>query len=355
MGDQKYRGVEAHGTGFRGVYQIAGARHRTATYPTKGAAFAARSAALEDARKGVHVDPRRTNLTLDGWFVMWSAQRPVRACTAYADGLRWKNHVSPYLGHRKLAAVTPFTVQSWLRWMGDTGRSPAVTLKAFVLLKTALGPKGAIADRRLAANPCDGVARPKHQTPGWSLLTREDFDRIVEALPEDQRVVALLGALCGLRWSEIAGLQRQDFNPLRGTLTIQRGLVRTNGSGNAVNAPKNHKTRTVPLVRPVVEALNVRADGLAPDDWLLTTVRGHPLNASNWRNKVWTPALRAAGIDQRVRFHDLRHSFVSWLLHAGADIGTVMELAGHANLSTTQLYSHSSEDLKRSAVLRALG
>lgn len=356
MGDQRLTGVEAHGSGFRGVYQLAGIRYRTATYPTMKAAFAARGTALEKARNGLHVDPRRTNLTVDGWYALWAPQRPVRACTAYVDGLRWSSHVSPYLGSVKLAALSPFKVQAWLAWMRDNGRSEATAGKAFVLLKTALGPKGAIADRRLAVNPCDGVARPKHQRPGLQLLTRQDFDRILAATPDEWKIVPLLGAFCGLRWSEIAGLRREDFNPLGQTLTIRRGVVRTPGVGDTVNPPKSGKERTVPLHPEVVAALNAVCDGKALGQPLLTAPRGRPINGSHWRKSVWLPALAAAGIDAKeVHFHCLRHSYVSWLLHAGADIGTVMELAGHANLATTQFYVHSSEDLKRSAVLRALG
>lgn len=355
MGEQKYRGQEAHGGGFRGVYSVAGVRYRTATYPTKGAADKARSAALEAARNGVHVDPRRASLSLDGWFALWAPQRRVRACTAYGDKVRWEKHISPYLGRRALAALTPFQVQSWLKWMQDSGRSDATQLKAYVLLKTALGARGAIADRRITVNPCDAVPRPRHEKPAMVLLSKEDFARILAALPEDQRVVALLGAYCGLRWSEIAGLQRQDFNPLKETLTVQRGLVRTVGSGNAINPPKSGKPRTIPLLPALIAALNVCAEGKAPEDFLLTTETGRPLNGSNWRFKVWVPALERCGLKDQVHFHLLRHANASWLLQGGADIGTVQELMGHASITTTQIYLHSSEDIKRAAVLKALG
>jgi integrase len=80
----------------------------------------------------------------------------------------------------------------------------------------------------------------------------------------------------------------------------------------------------------------------APDELIFGSMRGTPLQPSNFRQRVWDPALRLAGLEaEGYRFHDLRHTYVSRLVAAGADIKLVQAVAGHANpLITLNRYSH---------------
>ncbi len=80
----------------------------------------------------------------------------------------------------------------------------------------------------------------------------------------------------------------------------------------------------------------------APEHLIFGSMRGMPLQPSNFRQRVWDPALRLAGLDgESYRFHDLRHTCVSRLVAAGADVTLVQAVAGHANsLITLKRYSH---------------
>ncbi len=80
----------------------------------------------------------------------------------------------------------------------------------------------------------------------------------------------------------------------------------------------------------------------APDELVFASMRGTPLQPSSFRQRVWDPALRVAGLDgEAYRFHDLRHTCVSRLVAAGADVKLVQAVAGHANpLITLKRYSH---------------
>jgi integrase len=80
----------------------------------------------------------------------------------------------------------------------------------------------------------------------------------------------------------------------------------------------------------------------APDELVFGSMRSTPLQPSNFRQRVWDPALRRAGVDGAgYRFHDLRHTCVSRLIAAGADVKLVQAVAGHANpLITLKRYSH---------------
>jgi integrase len=104
----------------------------------------------------------------------------------------------------------------------------------------------------------------------------------------------------------------------------------------------------VPLFRSVEAAFrDLAARALergryAPDELVFGSMRGTPLQPSNFRQRVWDPALRLAGLDgESYRFHDLRHTCVSRLVAAGADVKLVQAVAGHANpLITLKRYSH---------------
>jgi integrase/recombinase XerD len=152
---------------------------------------------------------------------------------------------------------------------------------------------------------------------------------------------ALLEALyaTGCRASEVVGLQVAD-------LYLEGGYCKCLGKGS--------KQRMVPLGRPAVNALRSYLDDLrprlvaaAPDaPWVFVSRGGKALT----RIMLWVLVkkyVRRAGINPRVSPHTLRHSFATHLLAGGADLRTVQELLGHANIRTTQQYTHVDRDRLR--------
>ena len=97
----------------------------------------------------------------------------------------------------------------------------------------------------------------------------------------------------------------------------------------------------------------IREYGLGRNDYLFPSIdqRGdHPVSKDTFRNRVWKPALEAAGLGFPVRMHDLRHTHASWLLAGGADLGAVMERLGHRQITTTQNYLHTLPESDRQAL-----
>ena len=78
--------------------------------------------------------------------------------------------------------------------------------------------------------------------------------------------------------------------------------------------------------------------GIRDGDLLFTSTAGTMLSRNNFRTKYWRPAVQAAQLDHTVTFHDLRAAHASWLLAGGADLQTVRERLGHAQIATTQQY-----------------
>lgn len=336
---------------WRARIMVDGKRTTIGTFPTVEAAKLARNAAAGDVARGTFIEPNRARITLDEFVTDWMPDRPIREITRRNDESRYRLHIRPYLGRTPLNEITPMRVQRWLAALERDGRSDVVRRRAWVLLKTILGPRGAIGDQRRYDNPCAVVSAPNPPHREWTLLTRPEFDRLLTEIPDRYRALVLLGALAGLRWSEAAALTRGDVNTLRGTVSVTKG--RPYNGGKEYDGPtKSRRHRTVPLHPELVAALNhhIATYPTDPDGRLFASVQGRTLRQPHFYAGVWQPACERAKVT--ARFHDLRHSCASWLLDAGATVAEVRDLLGHSSVTVTEGYLHTTDDALRSAVLR---
>ncbi|MCC8125265.1 MAG: tyrosine-type recombinase/integrase, partial [Akkermansia sp.] len=136
---------------------------------------------------------------------------------------------------------------------------------------------------------------------------------------------------CGMRVSEIINCKLESFDK-------DEAFVRVLGKGN--------KTRLVPVGRSALDALQMYLEKGRPKlvrtgtkSHLFLTVRGRPLTRERVR-QILRERARAAGLEQHVFPHILRHSFATHLLENGADLRIIQEMLGHADISTTQIYTH---------------
>ncbi len=164
--------------------------------------------------------------------------------------------------------------------------------------------------------------------------------------PTAQRDRALLEVMyaCGLRASETIGLELSEID-------LQRGFLRAHGKGS--------KDRLVPLGTKAVAAINAylrsgrpQLVGERPEAKLFVNFRGGPLTRQGLYKIVQKNA-RAAGLDGKMSPHTLRHSFATHLLAGGCDLRAVQEMLGHADVSTTQMYTHLSGEQLKEAYFRA--
>ncbi len=193
-------------------------------------------------------------------------------------------------------------------------------------------------------DPTADLHGPRKQQRLPRVLSREEVRRLLEqprgSSPLAQRDRALLEVMyaCGLRASEAVGLELGD-------LDLEEGLLRARGKGS--------KERIVPVGRQALAALSVylrggRAElvGNRPQSCVLVNHRGGALTRQGLYKIVQGHA-RAVGLEQRMSPHTLRHSFATHLLAGGCDLRSLQEMLGHADLATTQVYTHlSAERLK---------
>jgi len=193
---------------------------------------------------------------------------------------------------------------------------------------------------RLSYDPSARLAAPRLDSPLPSVLSVSQVERLLTrppATPRGLRDRAALEVLygAGLRASELLSLRLQDVD-------LEVGFVRAIGKGD--------KERVVPLGRKGVEAVLVYLQrgrpflgpsGAIKPQIVFLNSRGRPMTRQGLHLIVKGYA-REAGLPDTVSIHTLRHSFATHLVEGGADLRAVQEMLGHADLSTTQLYTHVS-------------
>src|SRR5512132_2690577 len=264
-------------------------------------------------------------------------------------------------------------LRSFLDHAGEFGRD-AVTadsdvLRSFMRAQAKAGMSSRTAARRLSAlrqffqflfaegvrpdNPSLGIDRPKQRRPLPKYLSEEEVDRLLAAAAErpghdGRRVTALLEILyaTGLRVSELVGLPLSALGRDGRTLIV-RG--------------KGGKERMAPLTEPARDALTaylgVRATfarRAVETPWLFPSrSRAGHLTRVRFGQLLKEVAV-AAGLEPgRVSPHVLRHSFASHMLANGADLRSVQQLLGHADIGTTQIYTHVLEARLKALVCEA--
>ena len=220
-----------------------------------------------------------------------------------------------------------------LRKEGLSARSNARHLSAIRRFHLFLVDEGLLEN-----NPTEDFDAPRATKLLPHVLSHDEVERMIASpdLSEERgiRDAAILELFysCGLRISELAEL------PLRDVL-LEESELRVRGKGS--------KVRIVPLGERAAERvqawLEIRPGWKAKQPTLFLSTRGNAMN----RTSVWQvvkAAARAANIRQTVTPHMLRHSFATHLLDNGADLRAVQEMLGHADISTTQIYTHVSTD-----------
>ena len=246
------------------------------------------------------------------------------------------------LDARPFEAIAPQGIRLAIAKLAASGRKPrsiARALSAWRSFYRWAGRHGGF-----AANPAAGIRAPKAAKPlpkalsvdhTMALLDRAEPDPTDAADLRDAAMFELFYS-SGLRLSELIGLDDAPGPASRGWIDVAAGEVTVTGKGR--------KTRTVPVGAAALAALQrwrlVRLWWLAEDTAaLFLSARGKRVSASlvYARLKRWT---LKAGVPTHVHPHMLRHSFATHMLQSSGDLRAVQELLGHANIATTQVYTH---------------
>jgi integrase len=154
------------------------------------------------------------------------------------------------------------------------------------------------------------------------------------------RLLILLLAYTGLRWGEATALRVCDIDFDRRRIDVRRAFSDVGGRV-ILGAPKSHQSRTVPLPQFLVAEIAAAVAGRHVDQLVFTMPGGGVMRLPNWRRSVFLSARRRAGLSDRFRVHDLRHTAASLMIQAGYPPKMLQEIMGHASITTTlDLYGH---------------
>jgi len=186
-----------------------------------------------------------------------------------------------------------------------------------------------------AAGRGDGSADsgPYSRRGRQRFLTHAEVDKLAAECAPPFDLFVLLVAYTGLRFGEAAGLRVGDLDLDRGRLRVETSLVEVVGQLEETT-PKSHRSRTVPVPRFLREQLAALAGGRNPADRLFTTKNGRSLRNSSFRQQVFDPAVRRAGLAPLTP-HDLRDTAASLAVASGATVEAVQRMLGHASAAMT--------------------
>ena len=208
--------------------------------------------------------------------------------------------------------------------------------------------------------PTGSDSHPLSRTPATishADRPRREVDAIATATDPRYRAMVWIGAVLGMRWSEVAGLRVSAIDFLARAVTIADGgtVIRDQKGRPQISDPKSAASAaTLPIPLQLVEILaeHLAAMGLTAADGdrlIFETPEGGPLRYANWRNRTWLPAVKEAGCEG-AGFHDLRRANATALVRDGVDIRTAQSILRHSDSRLTlNLYAHLEAEAQRAA------
>ena len=274
--------------------------------------------------RGQSDNTAKTYAALLGKFTVWAAKQNLTD---------WQSielkHLMAFLQHERARPLADEQKESTKRLSGESVYLEIAALRAFY--------KFAENEKLLPANIAENLSLPRRWKRLPKALSNDEIKKLLAPdnpeTPEslcDQAVLELAYA-SGLRLSELRNLRLEQLH-------LDAGFINVIGKGN--------KERVVPVGRTAVAALNRFIDAgrpkfitpKSPANVFLTKCGTPFASVTLWlhiKNRV-----RRAGVSRNITPHMLRHSFATHLLEHGADLRVIQELLGHANISTTEIYTH---------------
>lgn len=304
-----------------------------------------------DLSRGQYFDPKSGELPFsDVWETyLRGKSATVKGKTLAGYRSLGDSLILPTFQDRRLNSIIKSDVTTWLAdiMSGADAVSPSRARQALIAMNAALS--SAVDDKLIPENPAANVKNPrKAEKREGKSLTAAQLQALADEMPTQRdRALTLTLGLTGLRFGEASALQVRAIDFDRLNLRVSRTYSEW-GGGLTEDVPKNHQSRTVPFPASLADELRPLVDGKLPTADVFTGPKGKPQRSTNWIRRVYRPALRRltvedehgneqpvfSDVDQRV-IHDLRHTFASLAIQAGANIKVLQRAMGHADATET--------------------
>jgi integrase len=256
-----------------------------------------------------------------------------------------RRHILPTFAGSSLGEVRTPDVRRW--HVGIASTHPSTAAKAYRLLSQIM--RSAVTDELIAKNPCQVRGAAVERSPERPVASIAEVEAMADAMPVGLRIAVVLAAWSQLRRGEVRGLRRMDVDLEGGLLSVQVTRTTAMSGRTIMKEPKTRAgRRTIAIPPNALEALRSHVhDHVGPEEeaWVVSE-SNHALSVA------WAAARAAIGRED-LRFHDLRHSGLTWSAATGASVAELMRRAGHASQAAALRYQHATNDRDR-AIAEAL-
>jgi integrase len=292
------------------------------------------------------VVPIDEDATFGSYALEWLDQRidlAERTHELYAWLL--SRHVNPTFGPVPLRSIGTLAVRRW--HVGIARTRPTTAAKAYRLMSSIM--RTAVADGLVESNPCQVRGAAVERAPERPIATMAEVEEVAKLMPSDLQIAVVLAAWCQLRRGEVRGLRRMDIDLERGLLSVEVTRTTAMSGRTIVKEPKTRAGRrsvAIPANALELLAAHLEAHVAMDDDAVVVAGTDRSLRVA------WSAARAGIGRDD-LRFHDLRHSGLTWSAATGASVAELMRRAGHASQAAALRYQHATDERDR-AIARAL-
>lgn len=243
-------------------------------------------------------------------------------------------HLLPVFGNMYLSQITPNMINNYKVKRRNEGVAPKTINHELGFCKHAFN----IAVKEwewIRDNPFTKVSMEKLPQPRVRWLTEEEFERLYQACGDRLKPIVLLAVKTGMRQDNVLSLKWQEVDLSKGVIRLEHTK-----NGERLGLPINDTVRILLMELNKVRHIN--------SEYVFHDKAGNRLSATTVQH-AFHRACKKAGI-QDFRFHDLRHTFASWLVQGGVDLYRVQRLLGHKTGEMTRRYAHLAPENLKTAV-----
>ena len=317
-------------------------RERSKTFPRKIDADKYLIHVEAQKQRAEWINPELSSTLFEDWAAGWLANRThlkPKTFAGYESLIRV--HVLPRFGSSRLDRIDSLSVEEWVADLKGSGLSASRIRQAHNVLSQIL--RTAVRARYLPANSAEGIDLPRKPRREQLFLNPNEVDRLAGQVQKEYKTLVYIFAYGALRWGEAAALRRRRVDVLRGKLEVAESLAEVGGELH-FGPTKNYRNRVVTLPKFLREMLNHQLVIYAAPEaeaLVFTASNGSPMRNSNFSSNVWRPAVRAAGLPEDLRVHDLRHTAVAILISQGVHPEAIKRFLGHSSIMVTMdIYGH---------------
>lgn len=378
----KFQASTRHGVGKRYTARYVstfGGAPISKGFDTKGAAEDWLSEQMASVVRGDHVAPDRAAMTFGTLADTWKAGLTSRTAStrrSYESVL--DTHVLPRWRDTRLSDIEHSQIVTWIAGLTSEKKlAPSTVRHCHVVTRMILDL--AVRDGRMPRNLCDGVQLPRARRATQRFLARDEIARLVSAAnhlaterdraqragkrvdsveikqdddgrnvipaaePSVDGLMMRTLAMTGIRWGELAGLRVECVDLDKRRLRISASVSEVGGKLEWSDT-KNHTARSVAFPKSLVKPLRAQLDGKSPDSLVFPSRSGEPIRNPAWSKRVFKPAVQLAQLAPLTP-HDLRDTYASLAIRAGAQVKDVQRQLGHSSAAMTlDVYAGLFED-----------